>query len=122
MVYNYSMSKFIVELYEKPNGKKPIDDFISGLDNKLISKILRDISVLSLLGYELKEPNVKYIDKGIFELRTQVANNAARIFYFFYVNNRIVLTNGFIKKTQKMPKKEFELALKYKKDYEKENN
>jgi phage-related protein len=41
-----------------------------------------------------------------------------RIFYFFYVKNTIVLTNGFVKKTQKTPKMEIELALKYKADYE----
>ena len=37
--------------------------------------------------------------------------------YFFYVGNRIILTNGFIKKTQKTPRKELELAKQYKKDF-----
>lgn len=37
--------------------------------------------------------------------------------YFFYVGNRIILTNGFIKKTQKTSRKELELAKQYKKDF-----
>jgi len=41
-----------------------------------------------------------------------------RIFYFFIVNNKIILTNGFIKKTQKTPSSEIILAKKYKADYE----
>ena len=37
--------------------------------------------------------------------------------YFFCVDRRIILTNGFIKKTQKTPKKEIEKAKKYRKEY-----
>ena len=37
--------------------------------------------------------------------------------YFFYVDSRIVLTNGFIKKTNKTPIKEIEKAKKYRADY-----
>lgn len=37
--------------------------------------------------------------------------------YFFYYNEKIILTNGFIKKTQKTPKKEIDLAKKYRKEY-----
>jgi len=37
--------------------------------------------------------------------------------YFFYHGREIILTNGFIKKTQKTPKKEIELAKKYRDDY-----
>ena len=61
-------------------------------------------------GSELREPYSKYLEDGIFELRGKVGNNISRVMYFFYVGNRIILTNGFIKKTQKTPRKELELA------------
>ena len=54
----------------------------------------------------------------MFELRIKFASDISRIFYFFVVDNRIILTNGFIKKTSKTPKSEIELARKYKEDYE----
>ena len=38
--------------------------------------------------------------------------------YFFIVGKKAILTNGFIKKTQKTPREEKELAKKYKADYE----
>lgn len=44
---------------------------------------------------------------------------------FFYVGNRAILTNGFIKKTQKTPKEELAKAKKYKADFiqrQKESN
>lgn len=37
---------------------------------------------------------------------------------FFFIGKKIILTNGFIKKTQKTPKAVLELAKKYKSDYE----
>lgn len=39
------------------------------------------------------------------------------ILYFFFVGKRIVLTNGFVKKSMKTPKSAIELAVKYKNDY-----
>ncbi|WP_106010426.1 type II toxin-antitoxin system RelE/ParE family toxin [Clostridium luticellarii] len=36
------------------------------------------------------------------------------MFYFFYVGHKIILTNGFIKKSNKTPKNEIKKALEYK--------
>lgn len=55
---------------------------------------------------------------GLFELRIKFSSDITRIFYFFVVDNKIILTNGFVKKAAKTPKGELELARKYKKDYE----
>ena len=43
--------------------------------------------------------------------------NISRVMYFFYVGKKIVMTNGFVKKTQKTPKSEINLAKKYRDDY-----
>ena len=74
--------------------------------------------LLEEFGNTLREPHSKPIGDSIFELRIKFASDITRIFYFFYVGNKIVLTNGFIKKTQKTPPAEIELAKKYKEDYE----
>ena len=44
-------------------------------------------------------------DDGIFELRSIEGNNIVRILYFFDKGRIIIATNGFMKKTQKTPKK-----------------
>lgn len=51
------------------------------------------------------------------KLRAIVGTNTSRVLYFFVIGQRVVLTNGFIKKTQKTPKKEIELAKKYRENY-----
>lgn len=37
--------------------------------------------------------------------------------HFFYYEGRIILTNGFVKKTQKTPKEEIQLAKDRRKDF-----
>ncbi|WP_367890989.1 type II toxin-antitoxin system RelE/ParE family toxin [uncultured Ruminococcus sp.] len=44
------------------------------------------------------------MEDGIFEIRNKVGNDITGIFYFFVIGQKIILTNGFIKKTQKTPK------------------
>ena len=50
---------------------------------------------------------------GIFELRAKVGTDISRVLYFFYYEGRIVLTHGFIKKTQRTPAGEIEKAKKF---------
>ena len=66
----------------------------------------------------LREPYSKPVGGGLFELRIKFSSDITRIFYFFYVDNKIIVTNGFVKKSRKTPKEEIVLAKKYKSDYE----
>lgn len=109
---------FDVEFYRLPNGKAPVEEFLDSLNVKMRNKALNSLVLLEEFGNTLREPHSKPIGDGIFELRIKFASDITRIFYFFYVGNKIVLTNGFIKKTQKTPPAEIELAKKYKEDYE----
>lgn len=111
------MEKYEIEMYEKEDGSCPVAEFLDELELKMWAKVTRNIDVLSEHNLNLREPLVKLVENGIFELRTQSGNNIARVFYFFFIGKKIILTNGFIKKTQKTPRKYIELALAYKADY-----
>ena len=93
-------------------------DFLLSLDRKMRAKLVTLIGLLEDNGYELREPYSKYLSEGIFELRTKQSSNITRVLYFFFIGRRIVLTNGFVKKTQKTPSAVIKLAKKYKADYE----
>lgn len=54
---------------------------------------------------------------NIWEVRVILASNIFRLLGFFDADNFVILTNGFVKKTQKTPMKEIRLAEKRKKDY-----
>ena len=79
--------------------------------------LLKILELLSANGTELRNAVSEYLADGIFEIRAKVGCDISRVLYFFVIGQRIVLTNGFIKKTQKTPKNEIELAKKYRSDY-----
>lgn len=109
---------FEVEYYEKSDGTYPAEKFILSQDIKMQAKLFRLLELLELKGNELREPYSKSLSDGIFEIRAIQGNNISRVLYFFVVGKKIILTNGFVKKTQKTPENEIELAKKYRKDYE----
>ena len=111
------MSEFKMIFYEKEDGTMPVQDFLDSLDFKMRAKMLGTIEMLRKNGNQLREPYSKSLDDGIMELRAIVGTNISRVLYFFVVGQKVILTNGFIKKTQKTPKREIELAKKYRADY-----
>ena len=82
---------------------KDLEVFISNLEENTIAKLLRTIDLLEQFGYKLALPHSKKISNRLFELRIR-GKIEVRIFYTFYAGG-IVLLYGFIKKTQKSPKK-----------------
>ncbi len=113
------MAEFKVIFYEKENGDCPVEDFITSLDTKMRAKMIGLLELLEEKGNQLREPYSKPIDDGIFEIRCKVGNNITRILYFFYFEGNIILTNGFVKKTQKTPPGEIKLAKERRMDYKK---
>ncbi len=111
------MNYFKVDFYKKENGQCPILDFLYTLDQKKRAKVLRMIEILERNGNELREPYSKALGEGIFELRIKQGTDTVRVLYFFYIGKRIIITNGFTKKTAKTPQSEIEKAIKYRKDY-----
>ena len=111
------MSKFQVDFYENTNGEIPVEAFIKSLDKKMRAKMLGMINILQEYGNELREPYSKHLEAGIFELRVKVGSDISRVLYFFYFNRKIILTNGFIKKTNKTPRVELQRAKQYRNDY-----
>lgn len=111
------MTEFEVIFYEEKNGDCPVEEFMNSLDVKMRAKMVGLLELLEEKGNQLREPYSKPIDDGIFEIRCKVGNNITRVLYFFYYEGKIVLTNGFVKKTQKTPSEEIKLAKERRADF-----
>ena len=111
------MKQFKVEFYEKENGEEPAKEFLLSQNNKMRAKLVGLIDILGQYGNQLREPYSKHLDDGIFEIRGKVGTDITRILYFFYYEGRIILTNGFVKKTQETPRQQIKLAKEYRKDF-----
>jgi len=86
-----------------------LEKFIKGLQKPAIAKVLRTIDLLEKFGEKLGSPHAKKILSRIFELRIS-GKQEIRIFYTFH-KSQIFLLHGFIKKSQKTPRKELNLTL-----------
>ena len=110
-----------LKLYEKVDGEVPVLDFILSLNSKQQAKIYREIDLLEKFGNELHYPHVAAIKgdkyKGLKELRVEFASDIFRIFFFLPQNNLAILLHGIVKKKQKTPKKELDVALDRMKEY-----
>ena len=111
------MQSYEVIFYDLEDGTEPAKEFLLSLDVKMRAKMLRTIKLLAVNGNQLREPYSKELTHQIFELRAKVGSNISRVLYFFVVGQHIILTHGFIKKTQKTPAREIERAKRYRQDY-----
>lgn len=111
------MTEYIIEFYSTEDGTEPAREFIEGLDSKMIAKIIRIIELLERNGSTVRLPYSEYLRDGIFEIRAKQGTDIVRVFYFFTFGRKIVLTNGFVKKTQKTPSREINRAIEFKNDY-----
>lgn len=89
---------------------KSINKFIGSLDDQTIARTLRTFDLLEKFGPGLGMPHSKKVGDNLFELRVR-GKKDVRIFYGFH-NKTIIVVHGFVKKTQKIPKKELILAKK----------
>jgi phage-related protein len=71
---------------------------------------LRLTDLMSELGPNLGMPHTRAMGEGLFELRVKGQEGIARAFYCTVVHRRIVMLHVFIKKSQKTPKRELDIA------------
>ena len=95
--------------------------FFDNQNKKVKAKIVWTFELVQEMQ-RVPETYLKHIENtdGLYEIRVQSGSDIFRIFCFFDMGQLVVLANGFQKKTQKTPKKEIELALKIKAEYENE--
>jgi phage-related protein len=101
--------------------KNYFQDFFDKQNKKVKAKIVWTLDLIEELE-RVPETYLKHIEnvESLYEIRVQIGNDIFRIFCFFEKGKIIVLVNGFQKKSQKTPRKEIEIALKIKAEYENE--
>ena len=101
---------FTVEYYENDDGSYPVEEFILAQNDKMKAKLFHLLELLELKGNDLREPYSKALGDGLFEIRAKAGSDITRVLYFFVVGKKVILTNGFVKKTQTTPPEEIHLA------------
>lgn len=87
-----------------------VSDAIYGLPTTLGARYVALTDRMIEHGPNLGEPHTKAMGQGLFELRLKGVEGIARVFYCAIVDRRIVMLHVFVKKTQKTPAKELDIA------------
>lgn len=104
-----------IRFYTTEAGNEPVREWLRSLDILEKKDIGNDLQTVQL-GWEhgfIGEPLVKSLSSGLFEVRSTLSSSKriTRIFFCVF-QKKIILLHAFVKKTQKTPDKEIELARK----------
>ena len=99
-----------VVFYITSTGHEPVREWLHTLRKSEKKRIGEDIKTVQF-GWPVGMPVVEKLDKGIWEVRTRLRNKISRVIFTIYMD-QIVLLHGFIKKSQKIPNEDLELALR----------
>ena len=100
-----------VVFYRTAAGAEPVRDWLRGLaaeDRKTIGTDRATVQV----GWPVGMPLCRSLGAGLWEVRSNLANNRIARLLVFFADNRIGVVHGFIKKTQKTPPADLDLAEK----------
>ena len=106
-----------VKFYRTEAGREPVRDWLKELAPDERKVIGTDIKTVEF-GWPIGMPTCRLMGKGLYEVRSNLPDGTiARVFFCTY-QEEMVLLHGFIKKTQKTPAQELELARKRQKTLE----
>lgn len=111
---NNNLKKLTVRFYKNLAGKEPVREWLLELDPKDCKTIGVDIKTVEF-GWPIGMPVCKCLRRGLYEVRSNLKVGIARTI-FCIEESTMILLHGFIKKSQKTPTKEIDLAIKRKKE------
>ena len=104
-----------VVFFKTDTGNEPVRDWLKDLSRDDCKAIGTDILTVQY-AWPLGKPLVDSLGDGNWEVRSRLDNRIARTL-FAMIDQEMVLLHGFIKKSQKTPADELELAKKRKRQY-----
>lgn len=106
-----------VTFYETAKGERPAETWLRGQPVKAQARFARIFDLLEEHGTNVREPYVSHVRGKIWEVRIEHDRVQRRLLYFSAPERKFVVLHGFVKKTQKTPPKEIEVAEQRMRDY-----
>ncbi len=111
----YQGQKFQIEFYFTETGKTPAKEYLENTSLNVKAKLAALVKYIGENGKIFDIEKFRLVDavEKIFEFKPL----QYRFFNFFHKGGKIIITNGYIKKSRKVSKKDLERAKELKKDY-----
>jgi phage-related protein len=105
--------------FRTSSGKEPVREWLKAFnkeDRALMGQTIKTVE----FGWPIGMPVCRSLanHKDLWEIRIKLSQGRIARILFFTHQNKMILLHAFIKKTQKTPTKELELAIKRKKEYQ----
>lgn len=109
----YRGREFQIEWYFTVNGKRPALDYAETLSENDKVKFENLLRLMGDLGKIHNQEKFRFEGDQIYAFKPQ----PHRFLCFFFDGKKIIITNGFVKKQNQLPKSEKEKALRHMQDY-----
>ena len=97
--------------YGLPSGREPVRDWIKALDRedrKIVGEDIKDVEFSWPIGMPLCRP----FGNGLWEVRSSLARGRIARVLFCVRSGQMILLHAFVKKTQRTPAADLDLAIK----------
>ena len=112
------MKRAAVFFFRTAVGGEPVRDWLLALDSADRKEIGGDIALVEF-GWPIGMPVCRALKDGLYEVRSHLpSNRISRVLFCIDDLGRMVLLHGFIKKTQKTPDRDLEIARRNKRLHE----
>lgn len=109
--------KIAARFFESASGTKPLREWLLGLDQIDRQTIGKDIQKVEF-GWPIGMPYCRPLGRGMWEVRSSISSGRIGRVIFAIRGGEMVLLHGFVKKTQKTPQPDIDLALQRMKELE----
>jgi phage-related protein len=106
----FSVKKIPARFFVSAGGNLPVREWLLQLDaadRRIVGKDIQKVE----FGWPIGMPYCRPLGRGLFEVRSSISSGRIARTIFSIRGGEMVLLHGFVKKTQKAPQKDIELAL-----------
>ncbi len=103
------IKKLPAQFYRNANGHEPVREWLKRLTQNERQVIGKDVQKVEF-GWPLGLPVCRPLGDGLWEVRSDLPSQRIARIMFCIVDGQMILLHGFIKKTQKTPKRDLDLA------------
>ncbi len=106
-----NLKKLVAVFYQASSGKEPVREWLKALPEEDRKTIGKDIATVEF-AWPVGMPLCRALQGGLWEVRSSLQHGRISRVLFFNLKSQMVLLHGFIKKTQKTPAKDLQIAEK----------
>ena len=112
-VMGSGLKRLPARFYRSDAGREPVREWLKNLepeDRKVIGEDIKDVE----FSWPIGMPLVRSLGRELWEVRSNLRHGRIARVIFCIEREQMVLLHGFVKKSQKTPQRDIDLALKRK--------